>query len=76
MGTRNFLCHVVKTPIEDSSGDAIVQTLRGFSHSELAYLCVVRALDKSIIKQITGVMFDYALNERVPMMEWDEMGRP
>jgi len=39
-------------------------------------LCVLGAIEKSLIKQITGVMFDHDLIERAPMMEWDEMGRP
>jgi len=37
---------------------------------------VLGAMDKSIIKQITGVLFDHDLIERTPMMEWDEMDRP
>jgi len=65
------LCHAVETPIEDrSSGDAIFQKRRGFCRSEIRYFWgLVLAMDTSIIKQITWVMFD-----RVLM--WDEMGSP
>jgi len=50
-------------------GDAIFQTLRGFCHSEVAYLWGLVVIDTSIIKQIAGVMFDHDLVERAPMME-------